>query len=137
MPEEPVQVARRAFDAFNRTYTDGTRDLYDVLDPDVEWIPVTALLEGTTYRGEAGVRRWMREMKRDWSAWEVQPVEFRDVGDGRVLILGSWRGQGRRGKVPLEFPQAAWLMQVRGDRVTRLQVFSDQRKAFEAAGLRE
>ena len=33
MSEETVQVARRAFEAFNRTFNEGTRDLYDVLDP--------------------------------------------------------------------------------------------------------
>ena len=137
MSEESVHVARKAFDAFNRTFAKGTRDLYDVLDPDVEWIPVTALLEGTSYRGEAEVRRWMTEIKRDWTDYEVRPQEFRDAGSGRVLVLGSWRARGRRGQVPLEFPQAAWLMQVAGERVTRVQVFTDQRKALEAAGLSE
>jgi ketosteroid isomerase-like protein len=120
-----------------RTFTEGTRDLYDVLDPHVEWTPVTALLEGTTYRGEAGVRRWMAEMKSDWMAYELKPQEFRDVGGSRVLVLGAWRAQGRRGKVPLDFPQAAWLLQVRGQRVTWVQAFTDHRKALEAAGLSE
>jgi ketosteroid isomerase-like protein len=135
MSEETVQVARRAFEAFNRTFKEGTRDLYDVLDPDVEWIPITTILEGTRYRGEQGVRRWMEDMKRDWTAYEVKPEQFRDLGDGRVLILGAWRAQGVRGEVPLEFPQAAWLFQVSGDRITRVQAFTDRRKALEAAGL--
>jgi ketosteroid isomerase-like protein len=135
MAQDPVHVARKAFDAFNRTFMNGSRDLYDVLDPDVEWIPVTALLEGTRYRGEEDVRRWMREMKRDWTEYELKPAQFLDAGNGRVLVLGSWRAQGRRGKVSLEFPQAAWLMQIAGERVNRVQVFTDQRNAFKAAGL--
>jgi ketosteroid isomerase-like protein len=137
MSEDVVEVARRAFVAFNRTFTEGTRDLYDVLDPDVEWIPITSILEGGTYRGEQGVREWMRDMKHDWTAYEVKPERFRDLGDGRVLILGSWRAQGVRGEVPLEFPQAAWLCDVAGDRITRLQAFTDRRKAIKAAGVAE
>jgi hypothetical protein len=43
--------------AFNRTFAEGTDDLYALLDPDVEFIPIMALLEGITYKGHEGVRR--------------------------------------------------------------------------------
>ncbi len=138
MSQENVEVARRAFRGFNRTFSEDTRDLYDVLDPDVEFIPITTILEGGTgYRGEQGVRRWMKEMRRDWTAYELKPEQFRDLEGDRVLILGSWRAQGMRGEVPLEVPQAAWLVHVSGNRVSRVQAFTDRRKALEAAGLRE
>jgi ketosteroid isomerase-like protein len=137
MSEETVQVARRAFDGFNRTFAEGTRELYDVLHPDVEWMPITTILEGTKYRGEQEVRRWMQELKRDWTVYELRPEQFRDLGGGRVLILGAWRAQGVRGGVALELPQAAWLFQIVGERVTRVQAFTDRRKALQAAGLSE
>ena len=54
MSQENVESARRPFEAFNRTFTEGTDDLYALLDPDVEWIPITAILEGTTYHGHEG-----------------------------------------------------------------------------------
>ena len=41
MSQESVELARRTFEAFNRTYAEGTDDLYALLDPDIEWIPVT------------------------------------------------------------------------------------------------
>ena len=41
MSEENVALARRAFEAFNRTYAAGATDLsewLDFLDPDIEWM---------------------------------------------------------------------------------------------------
>jgi ketosteroid isomerase-like protein len=129
MSQANVEVARRVFRAFNRTFSEGTRDLYDVLDPDVEFIPITTIVEGGTgYRGEQGVRRWVEEMRRDWAAWELKPEQFRDLGGDRVLILGAWRAQGVRGEAPLEFPQAAWLLQVVGEKITRVQAFTDPKE---------
>ena len=54
MSQENVELARRTFEAFNRTYTEGTDDLYALLDPDIEWIPVTGILEGRSYDGHEG-----------------------------------------------------------------------------------
>jgi ketosteroid isomerase-like protein len=135
MSPDALEVARTLFDAFNRAFTDGDRDLYELLDPDVEWMPVLALLEGTTYRGVGEVEEWIRDLKQDWAAFEADPADFRDLGDGRVLVLGAWRAQGRRAEVLLDFPQAAWLIHARAGRVSRLQSFTDRRAAFEAVGL--
>ena len=94
MSQEKVDSARRLFEAFARTFTEGTGDLYARLDPDVELIPIAALLEGTTYHGHDGVRQWIEDVKRDWAEFEVRPEQFRDLGDDRVLALGSWRARG-------------------------------------------
>jgi len=135
MSEENVELARRTFEAFNRTYTEGTDDLYALLDPDVEWIPATAILEGRSYHGHEGVRRWIEDMKGDWEAFEPRPEDFRDLGDDRVLAMGSWHARGRGGNVPLDFPQAAWLARYRDGRLVRMQTFTERKKALEAAGL--
>jgi hypothetical protein len=54
MSQENVEVARRAFEAFNRTYAEGTPDLYQFLDPKIEWVPMSALLMRTRYHGTTG-----------------------------------------------------------------------------------
>ncbi len=46
MSQENVEVARKGFEAFNRTFNEGAPDLYEVLDPQIEWVPMTAALEG-------------------------------------------------------------------------------------------
>jgi ketosteroid isomerase-like protein len=137
MSQENVEIARRIFEAFHRTFTEGTDDLYALLDPDVEWIPIMALLEGTTYHGHEGAWQWIEDVKRDWATFEARPEDFRDLGDDRVLALGSWRARGRGGDVLLDFPQAGWLGQYRKGKLVRMQTFTERKKALEAAGLRE
>jgi ketosteroid isomerase-like protein len=88
MSQENVGIAHRLFEAFNRTYAEGT-DLYELLDPEVEWIPMSAGLEVTSHHGHGEVRQWVEEMKRDWSSFETKPERYLDLGDNRVLALGS------------------------------------------------
>jgi ketosteroid isomerase-like protein len=135
MSEENVEIGRRLIEAFNRTIAEGTPDLYELLDPEVEWVPMSALLEGTRYHGHDGVRQWVEEMKRDWTSYEVRPERFIDLGDDRVLTLGMWRAQGRGGGVLLDFQQASWLTKYRNGKIVLLRTFTDRSKAFEAAGL--
>ena len=137
MSQENVDIARRGFEAFNRTFREGTPDFYETLDPNVEWVPMSALLEGTGHHGHDGVRQWFEDMKRDWTTYELRPERFLDLDDNRVLTLGAWRAQGRGGDVLLDFPQAAWLLAYRKGKLIRLQTFTERKKAFEAAGLRE
>ena len=56
MSQENVEIARRSFEAFNRTFKERTPDLYETLDPEVEWVPMSALLMRTSYHGHDGVR---------------------------------------------------------------------------------
>jgi ketosteroid isomerase-like protein len=137
MSQENVEFARRAFDAFNSTFTEGTPDLYELLDPEVEWVPMSAILEGTSYQGHRGVQRWMDEMKQEWTSFEVRPERFLDLGGDRILVMGTWRAQGRSGGVQLDFPQATWLTRYRKGKLVLLRTFTDRDEALEAAGLSE
>ncbi len=137
MSQENVEICRRAFEAFNRTFNEGTPDYWELLDPEVEYVPMSALLEGTRYHGHDGVRQWMEGMKQDWTTYEVRPERFVDLGDDRVLAMGTWRAQGRGGGVLLDFQQATWLHRFRNGKVVLLQTFTDRQQALEAAGLRE
>lgn len=61
-----MEAARGLLPAFNRAFEHDTFELYEVLDPEAEWIPITAVLEGNSYHGHDGVRRWIEDMRRDW-----------------------------------------------------------------------
>jgi hypothetical protein len=54
MSQENVEIARRSFEAFNGTFNEGSPDLYEMLDPEVEWVPMSALLEGTPITATTG-----------------------------------------------------------------------------------
>jgi ketosteroid isomerase-like protein len=117
-------------------HADNVEDYYELLDPGVDWIPITALLDGRRYRGPEGVRRWVEELRRDWQVFEIRWTEVRDLGEGRVLAFGFWDCLGRRAGVRMSFDQAAWLIELRGGKLARLQTFVDRTEAIAAAGLR-
>ena len=50
MSEENLDIPRRLIDAYNRG---DIASFLEFLDPDVEWIPIMAALEGRVYRGHA------------------------------------------------------------------------------------
>jgi hypothetical protein len=93
MSQENVEIARRSFEAFNRTFNEGTPDLYEMLDPEVEWVPMSALLEGTAYHGHDGRTR-LRAARR------TSPPCVLGVRRGRSVprpASTSHRSCGRRG----------------------------------------
>ena len=137
MSQENVEVFRRGLKAFSRAVTDGAEDFFETLDEEVEWVPITAFLDGATYRGKDGVREWMDELRRDSESYEAAWEEVRDLGDDRVLAIGRWHAQRRRSGVELRLQGAAWLAQYRNGKLLRLQTFIDRNKALEALGLSE
>lgn len=135
MSRENVDTARRAHEAFNRSFTHETEELFEFLDPEIEWIPITAVLEGTSYRGEDEIRGWIEEMKREWEFFETRPEKFNDLGDDRILMLGTWRARGRASGIELDDQQAAWLFHFKAGKLIRMQTFTEREKALEAAGI--
>jgi uncharacterized protein len=124
-----VAQVRRMSQAFNHRDLDA---LLELIDPEVEWIPIMAALEGHVYRGHDGVRQWVEDLATDWEFFETDQEEFREMGD-RVLIFGRWRARARNSGIELEGQPASWLVDLRDGRVTRLQTFTDRREAIEAA----
>jgi ketosteroid isomerase-like protein len=133
MSRENVEIVRGTYPAFNR------RDIpafLASLDPEVEWIPIMAALEGRVYRGHDGVRQWIEDLAADWEHFEVQTEDFVDLGD-RVLVLGHWRARGRGSGIELEDQAAAWLSELRDGKIVKMRTYSDRREALDAAGLSE
>jgi ketosteroid isomerase-like protein len=131
--QENVEIVRRVFDAFNRRNIDA---FLGALDPDVEWIPIMAALEGRVYRGHEGTRRWIEDLTADWEFFEPRFEEFRDLGD-RVVVFGHWRARGRASGVELENQPGTWLYEVKDGKVVLMRTFTDRAEALEAVGLRE
>ena len=107
MSQENVEIVTAAPRAFNR------RDMeafLEGLDPDVEWIPIMASLEGLSIATHDGVRRWVEELDTDWESFEVGR-DLYDPGD-RILILGHWCARGRASGVVLENQPASWLYEI-------------------------
>ena len=116
--------------AFNQR---DTETFLGLLDPDVEWVPMMARLEGAVYRGRAEVEGWLVGLDHDWVELRTEPQEFRDLGDV-VLILGTWHARARTSGLVLDSEPGAWVARVRGGKVVRQETFTDLDQALEAAG---
>ena len=129
MSEQNTEVARRAFEAFNAGDVEG---LVEASHPDCEWLPFRAQLEGETYRGHDGVRRFFYDMQEDWREFQIELVEQREVG-GRVLLVGHIEGLGRGSRVAVS-SDAGFVMDFRDGRIVRVVSYSDPEQARREAG---
>jgi uncharacterized protein len=131
MSERDVEVVRQALAAFNEGDIEA---VLGCMDPDIEFVPLRALLEGSAYRGHDGFRRFVADMVDDWEDYHPISEEFRDVGDGRVLVLGRFHARGRASGVEVESP-AAWVSQVRGGKIVRVRIYADEQSALASLGV--
>jgi ketosteroid isomerase-like protein len=108
----------------------------DWADPEIEYAMIGGLAEG----------RWtgVAEMGRAWgsmvSAWEdlrADPEEFRELDDGRVLVLLKNTGRGKGSGIEIDeiSTRAANVFTIRGGKVTRLTLYWDRDQAIEELGL--
>ena len=102
MSATDVETIRRGVAALNRGDVDG---MAATLDPDVELVPLRAVLDGTSYRGHEGLRRWMDDMVEDWTRFEIALDEVRELRPGRVLVRATMRMRGRSSGVALDSPR--------------------------------
>ena len=121
-------IARRSFEAWNAADIEG---LVGIMDPEVEVRALITRVDGVPYRGHEGVRRWHRDAMESFDFFHVTADEVREVGD-RLVVLGRMRTRGHDSGVELEQP-IAWVMEFRGERILRSEVFPDHESALRAA----
>ena len=132
MSQENVEIVRRLIVAFNERDAD---QLVALSDPDCEWVPFRAQLEGITYRGHDGIRRFLLDMDEDWSTFLIDPLQFQEQGE-RVVVTGQVSAKGRGSGVGID-SVAGFVVELRNNHVRRLMSYSDPAEALEAAGLSE
>ena len=130
MSQEDVDLVRRALAAFTAGDQDAAAAL---MAEDVEFYALRSATEGT-FRGHDGLRAFFADNRESFDVFEPLHDDFRDLGDGRVLILGSIRIRGKESGVETEVPSAV-LVTVRDGRVTYFKDYGDRQAALEAAGL--
>jgi ketosteroid isomerase-like protein len=131
--EDNVELAHRAYEAFNR------RDLDAFLafnDPEVEFSARTVQMGGDAYlRGHDGLRKWWRDLFAVFPDYRVEVLEVRDVGDYSIVALRA-RAHGLESDAPID--EALWhVHKMRDGKSTWWQPFRSEAEALEAAGLRD
>ena len=137
MPQENIEIARRACEAAWRRPRPDFDTLNALAHPDHEMYTVQSLVEGGAYRGAQGFREWLASWGEMFGEeWESSVKQARAIDHEQVLVTGLMKARGLRGGVPVE--QGFWVvMRVRDGKVTRSAVYTDRDQALEAAGLRE
>jgi ketosteroid isomerase-like protein len=132
MSRENVEVMRSYYAASNR------RDVNAALEhvaPEIEFHLAGVFPDlDSVYRGHVGVRKFLNQFAEPWEDLSIALDRVVDAGD-RVLAFIHFRAKGRDG-IEVQLPLAhLWTM--RDGRAVRMDAYSDQQRAFEAAGLSE
>jgi ketosteroid isomerase-like protein len=126
--EQNLQAARRGFEAFNAR---DVNELIALADPDCEWLPFRAQLEGGSYLGHDGVRRFVADMEEDWSEFQIELDELSDHGED-VLLIGRVRAVARGSGLAVN-NRVGFVLSYRDGRIHRLVSYSDPDAARSAA----
>jgi ketosteroid isomerase-like protein len=132
MSEENEENTRRAFDAFNRRDLDAFLDL---MDPDVVGIPRTLAIEGGTYNGHEGMRRWWTELLAVFDDFKAEVLEVRGSGDA---VVSKLRIGGHGSASDIAISETVWhVTRSRDGRCVWWRTCDDEAEALKAAGLSE
>ena len=131
MSQSNVDVARQAYDAYNR---EGINGILGYLDPDVEWRnPEDAPIAGV-FVGHRGVIEWQRLTDEVWDEVRLEPVRINELPDGRVLAIVRLRFRVRAHEIDIEVP-FAHLITIRSGKAIALSMYTSEGAALEAAGV--
>jgi ketosteroid isomerase-like protein len=131
MSQENVVVVRRMYEAFHSGDAEGALAHFD---PDVV-IDATMRVDAGIGRGReelyAIVGRWLGA----FDEWREEIEEMRDLGS-QVCVVSTQHGRGKGSGIEAKTRYAV-LYEVRGNRITRMTLYSDPAEALEAVGLAE
>jgi hypothetical protein len=109
------------------------------MHPELEWRPAQGPggLEGTIYRGRDAYERWLHEeVVPVWESYAADDLDFRELEDGRVLMIGHIRGRGRASGAEVSVPFGQ-IAEIKDGLVIRLIGYPDQESTLRAGGLDE
>ena len=72
------------------------------VDPEVEFVPLLAGVEGGVYRGHDGVRRWFADVEDAWEGYRPVLRGVEAITDSVAVVELSIRLRGRGSAVDLE-----------------------------------
>ena len=88
-----------------------------------------------TYRGHAGVARWLQDWGAAWSEWSSEPEQFIEAGDSVVVVV-RMKAKGAGSGLELD-RQDAVVYRFRDDKIVRTDYYNSKTQALEAVGLSE
>jgi len=130
MSQENVEIVRGVYAG----WVDGdVSSAIEHLDPAVVWEAIADAPDAGTYRGHAGVRRYMEDWLGDFDILSMDFEEVIDAGD-RLVIAQRARTRGKGSGIETELPYAVayWF---RSGTILEIKEFRTKDEALEAVGL--
>ena len=106
-------------------------------DPGIEFVFAGEGPESGVWRGVAGIEAGWRRWISEWEELRVAAYEYRELDDGRILVLNNFTGRGKTSGLELGQMRAkgASLFHIRDGKVTKLVLYGDLKSAFADLGL--
>jgi ketosteroid isomerase-like protein len=122
-----IDLIRGGFDTFA---DDGIDAILQLMDPEIELLtPANPDMQRGT--GHDGVRRSLNGLLEMFEYWNVEALEFVDLGENIVVSVCQY-ARGRGSGVTVE-SRSAWLFTMRNGKAVRLALHTDKAEAIEAA----
>ena len=106
----------------------------EFIAPDCRWEPSGRFIgSASTYRGHEGVRRFWDIFREPWKNISLEPLDFTEVDEARILTRTRFRGTGRASGLVTE-TELYVIWTVADGKVGGYQSFADRDRALEAVG---
>jgi ketosteroid isomerase-like protein len=132
MSQENVDAYRQAIDAIN---SGDIEAWLRFVDPDVTFEPLRSPVQGA-YSGHRGLREWFADTVETFDSFRIDHADIRDLGDDRVLAIGTLHVRGKGSGIETDVPTAA-IASFRDGGIVSFKDYGDPAAALEAAGLAE
>ena len=128
---EHVELFLRGTDAINRL---DAAALMEIVDERSVFEPLRSATEGA-FVGPDGMRRFLADTAETFDLFKATYPDVRDLGDGRLLAIGTIRMRGRESRVESDVVTAA-IVEFRDGVLVSYKDYGAAQLALEAAGLR-
>ena len=132
MSQENVARYREGIETIN---TGDVEAALSYIDPDVIFEPLRSPVQGA-YIGHRGFRAWFADTAENFDSFRIDHTDIRDLGDDRVLAIGTLHVRGKGSGIETDVPTAA-MVTFREGRMVSLKDYGDRSAALLAAGLSE
>jgi ketosteroid isomerase-like protein len=127
MAREDVEAFRRGTELINA----GDPAAADEVHEDAVFEPLRAQMEGA-YIGREGMLRFLRDTEEAFEMFTASYPDVQDLGNGRLLAIGTIRMRGRGSAVESDVVTAA-VVEFRDGLMARYKDYGDPRLAKQAA----
>jgi ketosteroid isomerase-like protein len=129
MSEENVELVRSIYAG----WVNGDYAVVDWADTEIKF----RFFDGREAVGVEAMGSLWRDFIATMDEFTNVPDRFLDAAEDRVLVLTRFGGRSKGGGIPITDLLGASLFTLREGKVVRLSLYTGQKEALEAAGLRE